>query len=67
MDVNKMLFRGVRVGVILVVALLIVYATMHISFTAYDYAYRYAIQTLMGESTDEIASEAAKNTEGTGK
>ena len=67
MDVNKMLFRGIKVGVIVMVILLIAYGTMKAGFFAYDYGYRYAIHTLMGESMDVLFTEGTENTEGTGK
>ena len=52
MDINKVIFRGVKVGMILVVALLIVYGTMKASFAAFDFGYRYAIESLVGEPTE---------------
>lgn len=67
MDTNKMLIRGLKVGVIVIIILLIAYATMKASFFAYDYGYRYAIHSLMGEAVDAISSEGTENTEGTGK
>ena len=67
MDANKMLIRGLKVGVIVIIILLIAYATMKASFAAYDYGYRYAIHSLMGESMDVMSTEGTKNTEGTGK
>ena len=67
MDTNKMLIRGLKEGVIVIVILLIAYATMKASFFAYDYGYRYAIHSLMGEAVDAISSEGTENTEGTGK
>lgn len=67
MDANKLLFRGLKVGVIILVVLLIAYATMRASFVAYDYGYRYAIHTLMGDSMELISAESTENTEGTGK
>lgn len=67
MDTNKMLIRGLKVGVIVIVILLIAYATMKASFFAYDYGYRYAIHSLMGEAVDAISSEGTENTEGKGK
>ena len=47
MDINKMIFRGVKVGFILLLTLLIVYGTMKASFTAYEYGYRFAIESLI--------------------
>ncbi len=67
MDANKMLFRGLKVGVVLIIVLLIAYATMRASFFAYDYGYRYAIQALMGDSMELMSAESTENTEGTGK
>lgn len=52
MDINKMIFRGVKVGFILLLALLIVYGTMQASFAAYEYGYRFAIESLIENSTE---------------
>lgn len=59
MDINKVIFRGIKVGMILVLVLLIVYCTMQASFAAFDFGYRYAIESLVDDPTE--------NTEGTGK
>ncbi len=59
MDVNKVIFRCIKVGIILVIALLIVYGTMQASFVAFEYGYEYAIESLV-DSTEE-------DTESTGK
>ena len=59
MDINKVIFRCIKVGIILVLALLIVYGTMKASFVAFEYGYEYAIESLV-EPTEE-------NTESTGK
>ena len=56
MDVNKMIFRGVKVGFLLLLILLIVYGTLKVSSAAYEYGYRFAIESLVEE-----------NVEGTGK
>ena len=47
MNVNKMIFRGVKVGFILLLVLVIVYGTMQASFKAYEYGYRFAIESLI--------------------
>ena len=52
MDVNKMIFRGVKVGCILLLVLLIVYGTMQASFAAYEYGYRFAIESLIENATE---------------
>ena len=67
MDANKMLIRGLKIGIILIVILLIAYGTMRASFAAYNYGYRYAIHTLMGDAMEIISEESTENTEGTGK
>lgn len=40
MDINKVIYRGVKVGFMLMLILLIVYGTMKVSFTAFDFGYR---------------------------
>lgn len=40
MDINKVIFRGVKIAFIVMLTLLIVYGTMMVSFTAYDFGYR---------------------------
>ena len=57
MNTNKVLFRGVKVGFILMLVLLIVYGTMKAGFAAFDFGYRFAIESLV---------EGADNTESTG-
>ncbi len=64
MNANKMLFRGIKVGMILLIALLIVYGTMKASFVAFDYGYRYALQSLVGAEAEEN-TESTEGTEGT--
>lgn len=59
MDINKVIFRGVKVGIILVMVLLIVYGTMKASFIAFEYGYQYAIESLV--------DKPAEDTESTGK
>ena len=52
MDINKMIFRGVKVGFLLLLILLIVYGTMKAGFAAYEYGYRYAIESLIDSQTE---------------
>ena len=66
MNANKMLFRGIKVGAILLIALLIVYGTMKVGFVAFDYGYRYAIQSLAGAELEEN-TESTEGTESTGE
>ena len=40
MDINKVIFRGVKVAFVIMLILLIVYGIMKVSFTAYDFGYR---------------------------
>ena len=58
MDINKVIFKGVKVAFVLMMTLLIVYGTMKACFAAYDFGYHYAIESLVGQPTD---------TEGTGE
>ena len=66
MNANKMLFRGIKVGTILLIALLIVYGTMKAGFAAFDYGYRYAIHSLVGADLEEN-TESTEGTESTGE
>lgn len=52
MNINKMIFRGVKIGLIFLLVLLIVYGTMMASFSAFDYGYRFAIESLIEDSTE---------------
>ena len=52
MDINKVIYRGVKVGFILLLVLLIVYGTMQASFAAYEYGYRFAIESLIENATE---------------
>ena len=53
MDINKVIFRCLKVGIMLVVVLLIVYATMKASFVAFEYGYKYAIESLVDTPTGD--------------
>ena len=57
MKANKMLFRGIKVGLILLFVLLVVYGTMKAGFSAFEYGYRYAIQSLVGVDIEENTEE----------
>ena len=52
MKLNKMIFRGIKVGFILLLVLLIVYGTMQASFMAYEYGYRFALESLIDNQTE---------------
>ena len=52
MNVNKMIFRGIKVGIALLLVLVIVYGTMSASFAAYEYGYRFAIESLIDNQTE---------------
>lgn len=60
-----MLFRGVKVGFILMLLLLIVYGTMKIGFMAFDFGYRYAIESLVEGAVDTEGTESTEGTENT--
>lgn len=49
MDINKVIYRGVKVGFIIMLALLIVYGTMKVSFTAFDFGYRVFTESAIDE------------------
>lgn len=63
MNTNKMLFRGIKVGILLVMILLIIYGTMKASFWAYDFGYRYAMESLVGNAADEESTESTESKE----
>ena len=52
MDINKAIYRGVKVGFILMLVLLIVYGTMQACAVAYDFGYQYAIESLIDKPID---------------
>ena len=64
MNVNKMLIRGIKVGLILLFVLLVAYGTMKAGFAAFDFGYRYAIQSLAGAQEN---TESTEGTESTGE
>ena len=49
MDINKVIYRGVKVAFIIMLTLLIVYGTMKVSFTAYDFGYRVFTESAIDE------------------
>lgn len=52
MDINKVIFKGVKVAFIIMFVLLIVYGIMKASFFAYDFGYNLAIESLMDKTAD---------------
>ena len=50
MDINKVIFRGVKVAFALLLTLVIVYATMTVSYIAYDFGYRVFTETAIDKS-----------------
>ena len=66
MKANKMLFRGIKVGLILLFVLGISYGTMKAGFTAFEFGYRYAMQSLVGADMNE-STESTEGTESTGE
>lgn len=61
MDLNKAIFKGIKIAFVVMLVLLIVYGIMRVSFAAYDYGYRMAIESLTN------TSESTESTEGTGE
>lgn len=53
MDINKVIFRGVKVGFALMLLLLIIYGTMKVSFTAFDFGYRVFTESAIDEEPGE--------------
>ena len=56
MDINKVIFRCLKVGILLVLILLIIYGTMKASFVAFEYGYQYAIESLVDKPTEDTES-----------
>ena len=50
MDINKVVFRGVKVAFLLLLTLVIVYFTMTLSYIAYDFGYRVFTETAIDKS-----------------
>lgn len=46
-NVNKALYKGIKVAGMILLVLLILYGTMHASFIAYDFGYRVFTETPM--------------------
>lgn len=57
MKINKMIIRCIKVGLFLLLVLLVVYGTMKASFAAYEYGYRFAIESLIESSTEGTGEE----------
>ena len=66
MKANKMLFRGIKVGLILLIILVIVYGIMKVGFVAFDFGYRYALESLVSDTVEE-STESTEGTESTGE
>lgn len=50
MDINKALFSFIKIAFSVMVILLVVYATIHLSKTGYDYGYRLFTETAVDEA-----------------
>ena len=50
MDINKVIFRGVKIAFAVLLTLVIVYGTMTVCFTAYDFGYRVFTETAIDKS-----------------
>ena len=53
MDINKALFSFIKIAFSVMIILLIVYATIHLSKTGYEYGYRLFTETAMDEAPGE--------------
>ena len=53
MNINKALFSFVKIAFLVMVLLLIVYATIHLSKTGYEYGYRLFTETAVDEAPGE--------------
>lgn len=53
MDINKALFSFIKIAFLVMVILLIVYATIHLSKTGYEYGYRLFTETAVDEAPGE--------------
>ena len=49
MGINKAVFKGVKIAFVIMLVLLIVYGTMQVSFTAYDFGYRVFTESAIDE------------------
>lgn len=64
MDINKVIFRGVKVGFILMLVLLIAYGTMKVSFVAYDFGYRVFTESAIDEEPGKYVEVTIEDTMG---
>ena len=53
MNINKALFSFIKIAFLVMVLLLIVYATIHLSKTGYEYGYRLFTETAVDEAPGE--------------
>ena len=53
MDINKALFSFIKIAFLVMVILLVVYATIHLSKTGYEYGYRLYTETAVDEAPGE--------------
>ena len=52
MDINKVIFAGIKVAIYLLLILIVVYSTMRASNQAYEYGYRYAVESMIITETE---------------
>ena len=65
MDINKVIYRGVKVAFIIMLALLSVYGTMRVSFTAYDFGYRVFTESAIDEKPGRYVEVTIEESMGT--
>lgn len=65
MDINKVIYRGVKVAFIIMLTLLIVYGTMKVSFTAYDFGYRVFTERAIDEKPGRYVEVTIEKSMGT--
>ena len=65
MDINKVIYRGVKVAFFIMLTLLIVYGTMKVSFTAYDFGYRVFTERAIDEKPGRYVEITIEKSMGT--
>ena len=65
MDINKVIYRGVKVAFVIMLTLLIVYGTMKVSFTAYDFGYRVFTERAIDEKPGRYVEITIEKSMGT--
>lgn len=67
MDINKALFKFIKIGFTIMIILFVLLATVYLSRTGYDYGYRLFTETAVDEARERISLYRSSREHQTGR